>query len=291
MQEQDSTQVSIDGPMTLLDPTFWEERMGNVVAGASEFLPKIALALLGLFLGFKLIARVVRFLDGGFRKSGMGEDIRPFLVSLISIGLKVILIFIIAGTVGIETTSIVALLGAAAFAVGIALQGSLENFAAGILVLLYKPYKVGDLIEVHEQMGYVQQIQIFNTIILTLDNKTVIIPNSMANSDVITNYSEKGYLRVDLSVSMPYEEDFDKVKEIIMAAIRDTPKVLENPAPEVGIHEFDSHSVTLAVWPYAQTDDYWEVYFSVNQSIKKAMGKAGIKVAYSEGIELGKIGL
>ena len=291
MEEKDSLQIAVDNPALLLDPTFWEERMGNIVASTSEFLPKVLLAVIGLIIGLKVITRLVRLIEKAFARSGMGDDIRPFLISLINIALKILLIFVIAGTVGIETTSIVALLGAAAFAVGIALQGSLENFAAGILVLLYKPYRVGDLIEVQDQMGYVHQIQIFNTIITTLDNKTVIIPNSMANSDIITNYSEKGFLRVDLSVSMPYEEDFERVQEILMAALHELPNVLEEPAPQVGIKEFDSHSITLAVWPYAKTEDYWDVYFAANKAIKKALSKAGVKVAYSEGIELGKIGL
>ena len=291
MQEKDSLNVFDSDPMMFFNPTFWEERMGNVVASTSEFLPKLVFAIIVLFIGLKLINRFVRLVDAGFRKSRMDEGVRPFLISLIRIGLKVLLVFIMAGTVGIETTSIVAMLGAAAFAIGIALQGSLENFAAGVLILLYKPYKVGDLIELHDQMGYVHEIQIFNTIILTLDNKTVIVPNSKATGDVITNYSEKGFLRVDLSISMPYEEDFERVREIILDAIRQSDKVLKDPKPVVGIHEFDSHSITLAIWPYAKTDEYWEVYFEVNQAIKKALGEAEIKVAYSEGIELGKIGL
>ena len=290
MQEKDTLNLLQSDPMLFLNPSFWEERVGNVVASTSEFLPKLILALIGLFIGLKLINRLVRIINAGLEKSGLDEGVRPFLSSLLSMGLKILLIFIMAGTVGIETTSIVAMLGAAAFAVGIALQGSLENFAAGILVLLYKPYKVGDLIELQGQMGYVHEIQIFNTVILTLDNKTVIVPNSKATGDVITNYSEKGFLRVDLSISMPYEEEFDKVKEIILEAIKQSDKVLKDPQPIVGIHGFDSHNITLAIWPYAKTDDYWDVYFEVNQAIKKALGAAGIRVAYSEGIELGKIG-
>lgn len=290
MQEKDTLHILESDPALFLNPAFWEERMGNLVASTSEFLPKLLLALIGLFIGLKLVNRLVRIINAGLEKSGLDAGIRPFLTSLISMSLKVLLVFIMAGTVGIETTSIVAMLGAAAFAVGIALQGSLENFAAGVLVLLYKPYKVGDLIEIQDQMGYVHEIQIFNTVILTLDNKTVIVPNSKATGDVITNYSAKGFLRVDLSISMPYEEEFERVKEIILAAIAQCEKVLDEPSPTVGIHGFDSHNVTLAVWPYAKTDDYWEVYFEVNQAIKKALGAAGIQVAYSEGIELGKIG-
>ncbi len=283
--ENDSTTVE-----QLLDPRFLQDRIGNVLADATEFLPKILIALLGLYLGFRILSRLVKIISKGLEKSGMSEDVRPFLISLISIGLKVILAFIIAGTVGIETTSMVALLGAAAFAVGIALQGSLENFAAGILVLLFKPYKVGDLIEVQDEMGYVKEIQIFSTIIITLDNKTVIIPNSKANSDIITNFTNQKYLRVDLNVSMPYEEDFEKVKQLLEETLKQTTKVLKDPAPFVGIEEFDTHSIKLAVRPYAMTDDYWEVYFEASKNVKAALGQAGVKVAYSEGIELGNIG-
>ena len=208
---------------------------------------------------------------------------------MVGVLLKVMLIFSVAGVVGIDTTSFVAVMAAAGFAIGMALQGSLQNFAAGVMVLIFKPYKVGDIIDVHDQMGKVLEIQIFNTLIATFDNRTVIIPNSMAISDVITNLSAREHLRIELMVPMPYQEDFDKVENIVLDALRNTPGVLEDPAPFVGIHTFDSHSIQLAVWPHAKTDDYWDVYFAAQKNVKSALRNHNIKVAYSEGIELGNM--
>ena len=255
-----------------------------------EYAPNFILAIVVLIIGFWAIGRITRLMTKAMVNSGVSEDLQPFLLSLSGTLLKVLLIFSVAGMVGIETTSFVAVLAAAGFAIGMALQGSLSNFAAGVMILIFKPYKTGDLIEVEDQMGHVQEIQIFNTVITTLDNRTVIIPNSTAIGGIITNLSSKGSLRVDLQVTMPYQEDFPKVREIILEAVKQTPKVLANPEPFVGIETFDSHNIVLAVRPYANTEDYWDVYFTTNENIKKALGDNGIKVAYSEGVELGPIG-
>lgn len=255
-----------------------------------QYAPSLILAILALLIGLRIINRVSNIIEKYMKQAGVGDDIRPFLTSMMNISLKILLVFSVAGIVGIETTSFVAVLAAAGFAVGLALQGSLSNFASGVMILIFHPYRSGDLIEIDGQMGHVKEIQIFNTIIITLDNKTVIIPNSMAVSGIITNLSAQKILRVDLNITMPYEEEFDKVEAILLEAVKNTPKVLENPAPTVGIESFDSHNVVLAVRPYATTEDYWDVYFEVNRNIKKAMGENGIKVAYSEGVELGSIG-
>lgn len=258
---------------------------------AINYAPKIAMAIIVLLVGLWIINRLSRVAEAAMERGGLSDDIRPFLGSLINVILKVLLIFSVAGIVGIETTSFVAVLAAAGFAVGMALQGSLSNFAAGVMILIFRPYRVGDLIDVEGQMGHVQQIQIFNTIMKTPDNKTVIIPNSMAIGGIITNLSAEKYLRVDINVSMPYKEDFEKVKAIIQKALYETPKVMSEPAPFVGIETFDSHNIVLAVRPYALADDYWDVYFEATKNVKKALGSNGIQVAYSEGIELGDIGL
>lgn len=255
-----------------------------------EYAPKLGLALLVLLIGLRLINRLVDFVTNMMEKNGLSADIRPFLSSIIGVGLKLLLIFSVAGIIGIETTSFVAVLAAAGFAVGMALQGSLSNFASGVMILIFRPYKVDDLIQIEETQGHVEEIQIFNTIVTTLDNRTVIIPNSMAISGIITNLSTKKHLRVDLNVTMPYAEDFPKVEAIILEAVKSTPKVLTEPAPFVGIESFDSHNIILAVRPYCQTEDYWDVYFEVYRNVKQAMGAHNIQVAYSEGVELGKIG-
>lgn len=274
----------------VLDPQSWAAKVNDLTSLAVQYAPKLVGAVLVLLVGLRVVNYLSRMLQRAMEKSGVGPEIRPFLISIVSVLLKVLLIFSVAGIVGIETTSFVAMLAAAGFAIGIALQGSLENFAAGVLILIFKPYKVGDLIEVQDQMGHVLEVQIFNTVIKTLDNRTVIIPNRMANSDIITNLTALGKLRVEIEVSMPYSEDFDKVKGIILEALKETPGVLEAPVPTVGIQTFDSHSILLAVWPYALTEDYWSVKFEAARQIKAAMGRNGIKVAYSEGVELGEIG-
>lgn len=255
-----------------------------------QYAPKVILALLVLWIGMGVIRRISKMARKSMGQSGMSDDIQPFLVNLINVALKLLLIFSVAGIIGIETTSFVAVLAAAGFAVGLALQGSLSNFASGVMILIFHPYRTGDLVEIEEQMGHVSEIQIFNTIITTLDNKTVIVPNSMAVGGIITNLSTRDHLRVDLNVTMPYGEDFPKVEEILMAAIKKTPKVLDDPAPFVGIETFDSHNIVLAVRPYATTEDYWDVYFEANRNIKQALCDHNIQVAYSEGVELGPIG-
>lgn len=265
-------------------------KFDGLIKMAIEYTPKLILALIVLLIGLWVINKLVRIIGISLDQSGLGEDIIPFLKSAISIGLKVLLIFTVAGIVGIETTSFVAALAAVGFAVGMALQGSLGNLAAGILILIFKPYKVGDFISVGEDSGFVKEVQILNTIINKLDNKHVVIPNGMAISDVITNASGNESIRAEFHVYMPYEETFPKVKDIILNALKSTPKVLEDPAPFVGIETFDTHSIQLVVRPYCRIEDYEDVYYGATEKVKAAMGSNGIKVAYSEGVELGPIG-
>lgn len=257
---------------------------------AIDYAPKLALAIAVLLIGLWIIKTISNLIGKTLEKSNISKDVQPFLRTLVDVTLKVLLVFSVAGMVGIETTSFVAVLAAAGFAVGMALQGSLSNFAAGVMVLVFKPYKIEDIIKIEDEMGHVEEIQIFNTIIKTFDNKTVIIPNSTAISGIITNLSTKEFIRVDLNVHIPYAEDFPKVKEILERALRNTPKVLSAPAPFVGIESFDSHNVILSARPYTKADDYWDVYYAANQNIKAALAENNIQVAYSEGIELGKIG-
>ena len=257
---------------------------------AVAFLPKLALALLLLFFGFKIIDRISRLAGRVMDRAGLSSNLLPFVRSLVNVSLKVLLAFSIAGIVGVDVTSFVAVLAAAGFAVGLALQGSLSNFAAGIIILLFRPYKVEDWIEVDEKFGRVEEIQIFNTIMVTPGRKTLIIPNAQVVDNIVTNYSKKGYIRMELNVAMPYSESFPKVRDILLKELKAIPKVLSEPEPEVGIEAYDSHTILLAVRPYAIPDDYWEVTFDAYERIKAAFNREGIKVAYSEGVEMGTIG-
>lgn len=255
-----------------------------------DYAPKVGLAVLMLLIGLKIINRIAKLAVSGMSKAGLNENILPFISSLVSISLKLLLIFSVAGVVGIDTASFVAVLAAAGFAIGLALQGSLSNFAAGILILIFKPYKVGDWIDVQDKFGKVEEVQVFNTIIVTPGQKTLIIPNGQVVESVVTNYSKKGYTRLELNVTMPYAESFPKVKDIIREELRQTPRVIQDMEPEIGIETYDSHNLILAVRPFVRPDDFWEVTFDVHERIKAAFNRNGIQVAYSEGVEMGKIG-
>ncbi|MEL6704401.1 MAG: mechanosensitive ion channel family protein [Bacteroidota bacterium] len=243
-----------------------------------------------LVVGFWVIKRVRKLAEAALNRAGFERAIVSFLSSFLDIALKVFLLLMVAGMVGIETAALVGVLAAAGFAVGLALQGSLANFAAGILILVFKPYQADDWISVEDQFGRVETIQIFSTIIVTPGLKTLVIPNAKVIDGILTNFSKKGRVRLELNVTMPYSESFPKVEALIQEVLAETPGVLDDPAPEIGIEAFDSHSVVLAVRPYAEPDDYWPVTFEVHRRIKHAFSEAGIEVAYSEGVELGRIG-
>ena len=254
------------------------------------YVSRILLAGLILIIGFWIIKRIMRLVTTAISKSNLGEEITPFLISLVDVALKFLIVFIVAGVVGVETASFIAVLGALVFAVGMALQGSLGNFAAGLIILLFKPYRIGDWIEVDEKFGKVEQIQIFNTLLLTHSNQTLVIPNGKIIEDVVTNYSTKGHVRVDLQVAMPYAESFPKVKKVIEDVLAEMPNVLNDPKPEVGIIDYDTHYIVVGIRPFAKPDDYQEVQYEANYRVKNAFHKNKIQMAYSEGVELGPIG-
>jgi small conductance mechanosensitive channel len=257
---------------------------------AMNILPNLALAIFVLIAGFWVIKRLTRLVERSLKRANFSKEITPFILSFMNIGLKVLLLLSVAGIIGIETASLVAVMAAAGFAVGLALQGSLSNFAAGIIILVFRPYSVDDWIEIDEKFGKVESIQIFNTVIVTPGSKTLIIPNGQVINNIVTNYSSKGYIRMELEVTMPYEESFPKVKEIIEGVLRGIPDILQDPAPEVGILDYDSHSIIVGVRPYVKPDDFWDVRFESYRGIKSAFHQHSIKVAYSEGVELGRIG-
>ncbi len=254
------------------------------------FAPRIIGAALIFWIGFKLIKKIIGLIDKTLKKTGISDTMRPFLLSIISVILKIAVIFIIVTILGVDLSGMLAILAAVGFAIGMSLQGSLGNFASGILIMFLKPYEVDDWIQVGESFGKVKEIGIFSTIVITPGDKVLIIPNSKITDDVVANYSKKGVVRLEIGVSMPYNEDFPKVKKVIEDALKPIDKILETPALEVGIENFDSHNILIAVRPYVKPDDFWEVTFAAHKEIKKEFSRHDIKVAYSEGVELGNIG-
>lgn len=248
----------------------------DVVLGWS---PKIVAGILVLIIGFWIVRMISGIIGKSLEKSGVDGQLIPFLNSLVSVILKILVVITAAGVVGIEITAFAALLAGAGLAIGAAMSGTLSHFAAGVMVLIFKPYKVGDLVDIQSVVGHVEEIQVFNTIIKSLDGKKVIMPNGLATSGMMTNLTANGKLRVDLNVAMPYEEDFDKVKNIIKGALSKVSERLPDE-PTIEIEKFDENNILLAVRPYATDASYWDVYFNSYREIKKAFGEAGIEVAY-----------
>jgi len=243
---------------------------------AVTFTPKLIGALLALLIGFWIIGKIERILGTALQKRKVDPSLHGFLRSIVGVGLKIVLIISCAGMVGFQSSSLVAIIGAAGLAVGLALQGSLANFAGGVLILMFKPYKVGDLVQIQGNTGHVTEIQIFNTILKTSDGKIVIIPNAKCSNDTITNLSRTGALRVDLICKIAFDEDFNKVKALIMHVLQSDPKVLKDPAPDVTVLEYQEGSLVLAVRPYATDVDYWDVYFNTYSRIQEAFVKNNV---------------
>ncbi len=251
---------------------------------------KIIIAGLVLWIGMKIVKKLHKAIEKGMVKAAISDNIRPFLLNIIDITLKAVIIFIALSVLGANLSGLVALVAAIGFAVGMSLQGSLGNFASGLLILTLKPYKVGDWIQLGDKFGRVEEIMIFNTKVVTPGKKVLIVPNSKITDDIVTNYSEKGVIRLEIDVHIPYEENWSTVQKILSEAIHKVPKVLKEPEVEIGIADFDSHSLLIMVRPYVKPDDYWEVTFSAHEILKKALHENGIRVPYSEGIEYGKFG-
>lgn len=254
------------------------------------FAPRVIGGALVLWIGFKLIKKILNLIDMTLKRMNISDTMRPFLTSILSVILKVAILFTVVSILGADLSGLVAILAAVSFAIGMSLQGSLGNFASGILIMFLKPYQVKDWIQINDKFGRVEEIGIFSTVLITPGNKMLIVPNAKITDDVVTNYSRKEMIRLEVSVNMPYEEDFPKIKTIIENALSPITKILETPAPEIGIENFDSHSVQIAVRPYVRPDDFWEVTYLTHEAIKNAFNENHIKVAYSEGVELGSIG-
>ncbi len=252
------------------------------------YLPKVALALFTLIVGWWFIGRINHGLKKLLTSKKVDISLVPFLCSMTNATLKVLLFVSVASIVGIETTSFVAVLGAASLAVGFALQGSLANFAGGVLILLFKPFKVGDLIESDGVLGVVQSITVLNTILATPADNTAILPNGQVANNKVLNYTKENHRRVDLTVGIGYDEDIEKAKKVLVAALKEVPNVLESPTPFVGVLGFGDSSVDLAVRPYAKSAEYWDVYFAANEAIKKALDENNIEIPYPHQVEIRK---
>tara|TARA_R110001583_G_scaffold177176_2_gene332186 strand:- start:7518 stop:8324 length:807 start_codon:yes stop_codon:yes gene_type:complete len=245
-------------------------------------------AILILIIGLWLSKKIVKITQKLMAKRGVDVTLQKFLGDLFGWGVKILVFITAISQIGVETTSFIAILGAAGLAVGLALQGALANFAGGTLIMIFKPFKVGDLIEAQGEIGVVKEIQIFVTKIISPRNKLVIVPNGILSNGNIKNYTEEGKLRVDLTFGVGYDEDIKKTKEVLMNVMLNNAKVLKNPAPTVNVSELADSSVNFAVRPWATPTDYWDVYFSIIEEGKYALDKAGIEIPYPHRVEIRK---
>lgn len=244
---------------------------------AMAFAPKLIGAILVYIIGSFIIRKLVNVMGSIMERKHYDRSLQSFLLSLVKVMLNILLILSIASMIGIDITSFAALLAGAGLAIGAALNGSLGNLAGGVMILVFKPFKVGDLIEAQGTVGTVVEQGIFATTVLTPDNKTTIIPNGPLSTGIITNYTTHGNLRVDLTMAIALNQDIDVARKVATEAMLSHPKVLKTPAPEVSVLKVADGMCSLAIRPYTLQADYWDVYFGVQELVKKAFDANGIE--------------
>ncbi len=246
------------------------------------YVPKFVAAVVVLLVGFYVIKVIVNMVKRMMVKRDVDESLRPFFGTLISVLLKVGLIISVMGMVGIEMTSFIAILGAAGLAIGMALSGTLSNFAGGVMLLIFKPFRVGHFIEAQGYKGVVKEIQLFNTILTTPDNRIVIIPNAPLSSGAMVNYSAESTRRVDFTFGIGYSDDIDKAKATLKAIIDADSRVLKTPEAFIAVSELADSSVNFAVRLWVKGEDYWAVYFHMNEAVKKTFDKENISIPFPQ---------
>jgi len=259
-----------------------ENIIEKLTAMAVEYGPKLIGAVLVLIIGGWVIKSLINAFDRILDKRNTSASLKPFLKGIISALLKAMLIFSVLGMVGIEMTSFIAILGAAGLAVGMALSGTLQNFAGGVIILVFKPYKVGDIIDAQGHIGKVHEIQIFNTILKTPDNKTIIIPNTGLSNSSITNYTTEEKRRVDWTFGIAYGDDIDKTKAVIKQIADNDQRILKDPEIFIAVSELGDSSVNFAVRAWVNVADYWDVFFAMNENIYKTFAKEGINIPFPQ---------
>lgn len=243
---------------------------------------KIATALAIFLIGKFLIKILVRGISRVMQKQGVDKTLETFICNLVRISLMVVVVIAAIGAIGVETTSFIAIFGAAGLAVGLALQGSLSNFASGVLIILFRPYRVGDYIEAAGIAGSVEQVQILTTILKTGDNKQIIVPNSQIMDSIITNYSANDTRRIDMVVGVSYDDDLDKVRKTLEELLAADERILLEPAPLIAVSELADSSVNFIVRPWVKSADYSGVKFGMTEAIKKRFDKEGISFPFPQ---------
>lgn len=272
-------------PSTILNKINMEKAAGyfdSLFSSLLQFSSRMLLALLVLWVAFWIIKRIFNVVDHSMSKRKVETTLRKFLLSILNISLKSIALIIFASMIGVETTSLIALLGAAGLAVGLALQGSLANFAGGIIILFFRPFKAGDIIEAQGFVGKIEEIQIFNTILITFDNRKIFIPNGLLSNGCLVNDTSQYTRRVDMKYGVSYQDYIPRVREVIKSVLDADDRVLKSPAADIFVGEHADSSVIFFVRPWVKTEDYWPVYFYMHEQIKLAFDREGISIPFPQ---------
>lgn len=249
---------------------------------ALQYGSQVLLAIITLGIGWWIIGRVTSGVHMLLEKRHVDRTLHSFIGTLVSVGLKVLLLISVAGMIGVETTSFIALIGAAGLAVGLALQGSLANFAGGMLILILRPFRAGEYIEAQGIGGTVDSIQIFFTVLKTADNKTIIVPNGSLSNGNIINYSRQPTRRVDINIGIDYGDDVKQARAILLALAEADERVFKDPAPAVWLTALGESSVDLSLRMWTKTEDFWGVFWNLQEQAKEEFDKAGITIPFPQ---------
>ena len=244
--------------------------------------PRLLGSIVVLLIGIKLISVFSKWFYRALERREVDASLRPFLRSLLAVALKVLLVISVMSMIGVAMTSFIAIIGAIGLAVGLALSGTLQNFAGGVIILIIRPFKVGDFIKAQDYMGTVLEIQIFNTILKTPDNITIILPNGNLSTNPITNFSVQPTRRAEWVFGIAYGDSFDKAKEIILDLIENDSRLLKDPEPFIAISELADSSVDIKVRAWAKSGDFWPVYFEMHEKVYKAFNEKGINIPFPQ---------
>jgi small conductance mechanosensitive channel len=265
-----------------IDMNMIQKHLDTFINLAITFGSNILVAVLVFWITLWIVKRIVKLVDMGMTSRKVEITLHKFLVSIISIALKTVAIIIFASMIGVETASLIALLGAAGLAVGLALQGSLSNFAGGIIILFFKPFKAGDVIEAQGFTGKIEEIQIFNTIMITFDNRKIFIPNGLLSNGCLVNDFTQKVRRVDMVFGVSYSDNIPTVRKVLESVLAADSRVLKKPEPMIVVGEHGASSINFFVRPWVKSDDYWEVYFTIHEEVKMAFDRENISIPFPQ---------
>lgn len=269
---------AVTGNNTIIQDAFSE--ILNMLIG---FIPRLLAAILIIWIGFKLIKLLKRSLIHILERRNAERSIQSFLSSLIDALLRILFIIMAMDVIGIKATSFIAILGALGLAVGMALQGTLQNFAGGVIILLLRHFKVGDYIECGQYKGYVREIKIFNTTIQPFNARTIIVPNSELSNKSLINHTKEPIIRLDIKVGVAYGTDIDKAKEVLLDVLNNDPLILHEPkAPVVAVSDLADSAVELSLWMWVKTDEYWNLWMHIREDIYKALYANDISIPFPQ---------